>query len=446
MTGPRNSPTLALPDLPQAPAQDFNAQLAWTLARDAIDPLAALRGGFVLPRGGDGRPVRYLCGHSLGLAPLAARAMIDAEIIDWERMGVRGHEHADTPWIGYTEHLHPALAGLTGAQADEVVAMNSLSVNLHLLMASFYRPTAQRGAILIERGAFSSDRHAIAAQIAWHGLDPAQQLIELAPRAGEDLIRLEDIEARLAHEGQRIALVLWPGVQYLTGQNFDLRRIAAAAHAQGCTAGFDLAHAIGNVPLSLHDDQADFAVWCSYKYLNAGPGAIGGAFVHQRHTQSQQLPRLAGWWGNAEATRFQMRTEFEPAAGAASWAVSNPPIFAAAALRASLPLFAQAGADALLAKSRALTGYLQWLVQQLVGEQAALITPADPVQRGCQLSFRIRSSIRGESLLQALTARGVVADWRQPDVLRLTPVPLYNRFEDVLHAAHVLAESLRAEA
>lgn len=438
-------PSDAMRALIEPNPRSFETCLAWARAQDAADPIAALRNCFALPRGTDGQLQRYLCGHSLGLAPLAARAMIEAEIADWERLGVRAHERAHTPWIGYTERLQPALATLAGAQAKEVVAMNSLSVNLHLLLASFYRPTAERGSILIEADAFSSDRHVVAAQIRWHGLDPACELIELAPRSAEDTIRIEDIEACIAAEGPRLALVLWPGVQYLTGQRFDLRRIAQAAHSKNCLVGFDLAHAIGNVPLSLHDDAADFAAWCSYKYLNAGPGAIGGAFVHERHLQRTDLPRLAGWWGHDQASRFEMRPDFEPASGAAGWAVSNPPIFSTAALRASLPLFAEAGVQSLHAKSRALTAYLQSLVTAIVGDRVSLVTPTDPTQRGCQLSFRIGSdNIHGDQLLQALSERGVVCDWRPPDILRMAPVPLYNRFEDVLYAAWALCEILRA--
>jgi kynureninase len=322
--------------------------------------------------------------------------------------------------------------------------MNSLSVNLHLLLASFYRPNRQRSAILIEAGAFSSDHHVVAAQIAWHGLDPARELIELAPRPGEELLRSEDIEQRIAASGSGLALVLWPGVQYRTGQYFDLPRIIRAAHAAGAAVGLDLAHAIGNVPLALHDDGADFAAWCSYKYLNGGPGAIGGAFVHERHLQRTDLPRLTGWWGHEPATRFQMRAEFTAAAGAAGWAVSNPPIFSAAPLRASLPLFAEAGMQALRHKSLALTGYLESLVLQLSGAELAVVTPAEPAQRGSQLSLRVRAGAqRGRRVFQSLGQRGLVCDWREPDIIRLAPVPFYNGFEDVLRAAWQLSESFR---
>jgi kynureninase len=418
--------------------------IEWARAQDEADPLASLRQQFALPRGRDGQPLLYLCGHSLGLAPIAARAAVAAEIEDWERLGVLGHEQAGHPWIGYAEQLQPQLAQLSGALPVEVVAMNSLSVNLHLLLASFYRPTTQRGAIMIEAGAFSSDRHVVAAQIAWHGLDPQRELIELAPRPGEQLLRTEDIEQRIVASGRALALVLWPGVQYSTGQYFELPRIIRAAHAAGACVGLDLAHAIGNVPLSLHDDGADFAAWCSYKYLNGGPGAIGGAFIHERHLQRSDLPRLAGWWGHEAATRFQMRLEFNAAAGASGWAVSNPPVFSSAPLRASLPLFAQAGMLALRRKSLALTGYLESLLVALASAELAIVTPPEPAYRGSQLSVRVRAGAqRGRQVFESLGRRGLVCDWREPDIIRLAPVPLYNGFEDVLRAARQLAAAAR---
>jgi kynureninase len=430
--------------LPRRGPAGLDSRLDWARAQDAADALAGLRARFALPRAADGSTLLYFCGHSLGLAPTAARAMIEAEIADWERLGVLGHEYAAAPWTGYAERLAPLLAPLAGALPHEVVAMNSLSVNLHLLLASFYRPSGGRRAILIEAGAFSSDRHVVASQIGWHGLEPEHELIELAPRPGEDLIRIEDVEARIATDGARIALVLWPGLQYRTGQLFDLQRIARAAHAAGCMVGFDLAHSIGNVPLALHADEADFAVWCSYKYLNAGPGALGGAFVHERHGTGSELPRLSGWWGHDPDTRFQMRPQFLAARGAAAWALSNPPIFSAAPLLAALPLFAEAGMPALRRKSIALTAYLASLLSELAGEQLTIITPADPGQRGSQLSVRIAGgAAKGRELFQGLSARGVVCDWREPDIIRIAPVPLYNSFEDVLRGAWQLCELLQ---
>jgi kynureninase len=419
----------------------FEQRLAWARSQDAADPLQALRARFALPCGADGRALIYLCGHSLGLAPVDARQIVDREIERWEQLGVRGHEHGQPGWIAYAEALQQPLSQLAGALSHEVIAMNSLSVNLHLLLASFYRPSAQRRAILIEAGAFSSDRHVVASQLACHGLDPAIDLIELAPRTGQDLLRIEDIEHCIAKQASRLALVLWPGVQYRTGQRFDLARISAAAHRAGALAGFDLAHAIGNVPLSLHDDDADFAVWCSYKYLNAGPGAVGGAYVHERHLVRPDLPRLTGWWGHDPLTRFQMSARFEPAPGIAAWAISNPPIFSTAPLLASLSLFAQAGMAALRAKSQRLTGYLESLASELSGDPLQIVTPADPAQRGCQLSLRVtRGAAPARRVFQAMLSRGIVGDWREPDIIRLAPVPLYNGYEEVLRAVWTLAQ------
>lgn len=446
---PEQSPSP--PELPEPPGtprdlspQVFTRQLEWASAQDAADPLGELRTRFALPRAADGTPLVYLCGHSLGLAPLAARARVEAEITDWERLGVLGHEQARTAWLNYAEGLRAPLATLAGALEGEVVVMSSLTVNLHLLLASFYRPQAQRRAVLIEAGAFSSDRHAVASQIAWHGHAPAAELIELAPRAGEAQLRIEDIEAAIDRDGARLALVLWPAVQYLSGQRFDVARIARAAHAAGALAGFDLAHAIGNVPLALHEDAADFAVWCSYKYLNGGPGAIGGAFVHERHWQGGARPQLAGWWGHEPTSRFQLRPEFSPAGGAAAYALSNPPILSAAPLQAALPLFAAAGLPALRRKSLALTAYLESLLRPLTGTALDQLTPRDPQQRGCMLALRVRAgAAAARAVSQRLAARGVVCDLRAPDVLRLAPVPLYNRYEDVLRGAWELLVALR---
>jgi kynureninase len=427
--------------------------LAEARARDAADPLAAFRERFALPRRTEGTPLTYLCGHSLGLEPLAAREVVDAELDAWARLGVQGHDEASRPWVPYHENLTAGLAALTGARPDEVIAMNSLTVNLHLMLASFYRPAHPRSQILMEAGAFSSDRHAVTSQIAWHGLDPDAELIELTPAPGEDLLTHEAIEACLAERGERIALVLWPGVQFRTGQAFDLARIARAAHAQGCIAGFDLAHSVGNTQVALHDVGADFAVWCSYKYLNGGPGAIGGCFVHERHARAQPrerhsgaLPgaRLAGWWGHEEPTRFRMEPQFRAAAGAAAWQVSNPPILSAAPLIASLALFAEARMDRLRAKSLELTGFMDALVRRLEPE-VRIITPAAAAERGCQLSLRIAGgAARGRRVFDALRERGIVADWRSPDVMRVAAVPLYNRFEEVLRFAQQLEAALRA--
>ncbi|HKE97048.1 MAG TPA: kynureninase, partial [Povalibacter sp.] len=335
-------------------------------------------------------------------------------------------------------------ARLAGAAASEVVAMNSLTVNLHLMLTSFYRPTRERHRILIEGQAFSSDRYAVSAQIMQRGFDPATSLLEVEPRSDEACIRTDDLCELIEQEGPHIATVLLPGVQYLTGQRFDMATVAACARRQGCAVGFDLAHAIGNVPLSLHDWNADFAVWCSYKYLNAGPGAIGGCFVHERHARSTDLPRLAGWWGHDKASRFEMPETFAPLPGAEGWQVSNPPILAAAPLLASLELFERAEMARLRTKSQALTGLLETLLQARLGQALTILTPPEPAARGCQLSIRLqRSPQQARAVHAMLTAAGYVCDWREPDVIRVAPVPLYNTFTEVWDFVTALESALR---
>ena len=422
----------------------FERTLAYARARDSADPLARLRDQFAHPVSAAGHPLVYLCGHSLGLQPLNARQRVNEELDDWATLGVLGHESARRAWIPYHELMSGGLAALAGARSDEVVAMNSLTVNLHLMLASFFRPAGSRTRILIEANAFPSDRHALASQISWHGLDPRTELLELQPADGTGTVTTEQIEYFLEHRGSQVALVLWPGTQYLSGQVFDLARIAAAARKAGCAVGFDLAHSIGNVPLGLHDSGADFAVWCSYKYLNAGPGAIGGCFVHQRHARSDTLPRLAGWWGHDPVTRFAMGPDFSPAHGAAGWQVSNPPILSAAPLLASLELFAQAGLTHLRAKSVALTGYLAFLLDAVPVE---ILTPTGAAAHGCQLSLRMGGDARhGRAVFEHLRGADMVCDWREPDVIRAAPVPLYNGFEDVFRFAMALEAALKAVA
>jgi len=423
-------------------APDLHAR-ARTL--DASDPLARFRDSFAIPPHIDGSASIYLCGHSLGLAPLAARTLVNEELSDWERLAVLGHHVARRPWIDYVEALRPALARLVGAHPGEVVAMNSLTVNLHLLLASFYRPQGSRRCIVVEAGAFSSDRHAIVSQIQWHGLDPADALIEIAPAAGTDLLDEADLGKLLAARGTDIALVLWPGVQFRTGQAFDLARIAGAARSAGAACGFDLAHAVGNMPLHIHDDGADFAVWCSYKYLNAGPGAIGGAFVHDCHRRAD-LPGCAGWWGHEPATRFRMEPVFAPAPDASAWQVSNPPILSAAPLLASLQLFEAAGMPALRAKSLQMTGLLLDEFERRF-PQLQCLTPREPSRRGSQLSLRLHAGRdAGRRLFEDLGASGVVADWREPDILRIAPAPLYNRFAELAVFCDILEVALRQHA
>ncbi len=430
--------TAGLELLPQfSTARDF------AIDCDAADILAPYRRQFELPVGANGQPLVYLCGHSLGPAPRAALDYVSEELAEWAQLGVSGHHTATRPWIDYAQNFTKGLQHVTGALANEVVAMNSLTINLHLMMASFYRPVGMRDKILIEEGAFSSDRHAVLGQLAWHKLDAEATLVEVAPRAGEETLRIEDIEAKIEELDSELALVLWPGVQYRTGQAFDCARITRAAHAQGAIAGFDMAHAIGNLPLELHEWGADFAVWCSYKYLNAGPGAIGGCFVHERHFTSSPS-RLSGWWGHEPQTRFQMQPEFKPAAGAAGWAVSNPPILSAAPLIASLEMIRSAGIDEMRAKSIRLTAYTERLLRERCGAGLQFITPEAPEDRGCQLSLRVAGGPRrGRRVFDALSDHGIVCDWREPDIVRIAPAPLYNRFVDVFELAEQLCAALK---
>ncbi|HUY83519.1 MAG TPA: kynureninase [Steroidobacteraceae bacterium] len=410
-------------------------------ALDAEDPLARFADEFHHPLDAAGRRAVYLCGHSLGLQPKAAADYVEHELTVWRDLAVRGHHEGSRPWISYHETLAAPLAELAGATPAEVVAMNSLTVNLHLMLVSFFRPGAGRDRILIEKSAFPSDRYAIVSQISYHGLDPARHLIEVAPRRGEHCLRTEDLLASIERDRARLALVLLPGVQYLTGQSLDVAPIAAAAHAAGAAFGLDLAHAIGNTPLRLHDWNVDFAVWCGYKYLNGGPGAIGGCFVHERHARRLDLPRFAGWWGHDKATRFAMPERFAPLAGAEGWQVSNPPVLAMAPLHAALDVFRRADPRRLRAKSLALTAYLRASIEALPPPgRIEILTPRDPASHGCQLSLRLRSD--GVRTAERLAAAGIIGDWREPDVLRLAPVPAYNSFAEVERAARALADAL----
>ena len=423
-------------------AQDLKRAHAEAL--DATDPLAGFAQEFYHPHDSQGRKLLYFGGHSLGLQPKSVAAMIEQELGDWRRLGVLGHTEAVRPWIPYHERAAPALAELAGAMEGEVVAMNSLTVNLHLMMVSFFRPDATRNTVLIESSAFPSDRYAVVSQLEFHGLDPAQNLVEIAPRPGERTLRTEDMIERIEREGSRLSLVLLPGVQYLTGQLLDMQALIAAARRVGAQVGVDLAHAIGNTPLQLHDWNPDFAVWCSYKYLNAGPGAVGGCFVHERHARNFKLPRFAGWWGHNKADRFLYDPKFDPIAGAQGWQLSNPPILSTAPLLASLQIFQRAGMRALRAKSVALTGFMQELIEAHLPKLVEIITPKPPEQRGCQLSLRLaRPAAEAKRCQEALTAAGLIGDWREPDVLRLAPIPLYNSFTDVFDAVDILARALR---
>ena len=420
-------------------AAAFRTGAACAREMDAQDPLAGFRDRFHIPESSAGGEAVYLCGNSLGLQPKATAEYVAAELDSWARRAVRGHFEGDFPWLPYHEFLAPDLAALVGGEAGEVVAMNTLTVNLHLAMVSFYRPTPSRHRILIEKGAFPSDHYAVESQIRFHGYDPVEALRLLAPREGEESIRDDDILETIAREGDGIALILLPGVQYYTGQVFDMAAIAQAGHEKGCVVGFDLAHAAGNIPLRLHDWDADFAVWCSYKYLNSGPGSVGGCFVHARHGQNAALPRFAGWWGQDKARRFEMTPRFAPIPGAEGWQLSNPPILSLAAIRASLDVFREVGYMApLREKSVRLTGYLAWLLREELGGAVRIVTPDDPEKRGCQLSLKMAGG-GGKALFERLEADGVYCDWREPDAIRVAPAPLYNGYRD----CHRFVETLK---
>ncbi|MDX1460983.1 MAG: kynureninase [Xanthomonadales bacterium] len=401
---------------------------------DAADPLSRFREEFWIPRHDDGTDQLYFCGNSLGLQPKRLEAEMARELVHWKDEAVEGHFKGELPWMPYHENLREPLAALVGARPSEVVAMNSLTVNLHLLMVSFFRPKRDRCKIVIERQPFPSDRYAVESQLRFHGLDPSNNLVQIGEGASDRVIDEQLLEDYLSRHGDEVALVLWPGVHYATGQLFDLSRLTAAAHAAGAMVGFDLAHAAGNVPLALHDDGPDFAAWCSYKYLNSGPGAVAACFVHQRHHDDSaggKLPRFQGWWGTDPETRFYMGPEFIPAAGADAWQLSNPPVLALAPVRVSLQVFQEAGMDALRERSVRMTGWLESVLQEHFDDLVQILTPAEPERRGCQLSLRVCAGREaGRRLFQFLQDRGVITDWREPDVIRVAPVPLYNRFED----------------
>jgi len=361
----------------------------------------------------------------------------------WATLAVRGHHAGPAPWLHFHEQFAAPLGRLVGAAPGEVVAMNTLTVNLHLMLASFYRPAGARQRVLIERPAFPSDRYALVSQLIVRERDPRQVLIEVGPRPGEDVLRTEDLIEAIERAGETLALVLLPGVQYLSGQALDIAAITRAGLGAGARVGWDLAHSVGNVPLALHDSGADFAVWCSYKYLCAGPGAVAGAFVHERHARAADLPRLAGWWGHDKASRFRMEAGFRPIPGAEGWQLSNPPILSLAAIRASLDVFMEAGGmEPLREKSVRLTGYLEWLLGREVGDSIEILTPRNPSRRGCQLSLRVKSKTPGRTVFERLEAAGVTDDWREPDVIRVAPVPLYNRYEEVWRFVEILREAL----
>ena len=408
----------------------------FALELDAKDELRSYRNEFHIPLQKNGEEHIYMCGNSLGLQPKRTKEFLNQELDDWATFGVEGHFHAKNPWLPYHEFLAESYAKIVGAKSSEVVAMNTLTVNLHLMMVSFYRPTQKRHKIIIEGDAFPSDIYAVESQIKHHGFLPENSLIKLRPRDGESAIRTEDISAIIEREGDEIALIMLGGVNYYTGQVFDFEKITKIAHNKGINVGFDLAHAAGNIKLELHKWGVDFAVWCSYKYLNSGPGSVAGAFVHEKH-HNTNLPRFAGWWGHNKEDRFKMPDKFNPIASAEGWQLSNPPILSLAAIRASLSIFDEVGMDKLLSKSIKLTDYLVFLLNSINTDRIEIITPKE---RGCQLSIRVNNG--DKKLFDSITVKGVIADWREPDVIRVAPIPLYNSFQDVFNFYSLLKEEL----
>ncbi len=418
----------------------FENNIEFAKMMDRDDPLKLYRDRFFIPKQKNGENHIYFCGHSLGLQPKSVRDYIEQELKDWETMGVEGHFDAKNPWIHYHELLTEKMARVVGGNPSEVVVMNTLTVNLHLMMVSFYRPTPERHKIVIENSAFPSDQYAVKSQIQFHGFDPETSLIELYPRDGESTIRTEDIVQLLEEEGDSIALIMIGGINYYTGQAFDMKTITELGRAKGCSVGYDLAHAAGNLNLKLHDWGSDFAVWCTYKYLNSGPGGISGCFIHERHANNNQLPRFAGWWGHDKISRFKMGPDFKAIPGAEGWQLSNAPIILMASLMASLDIFDDVGMAKLNEKTTLLTGYLEFLIDQLANDRIEMITPRTRADRGCQISIRVKGG--NKKLFDDITEEGVIADWRDPDVIRVAPVPIYNSYEDVYQFVEILKNAL----
>ncbi len=414
---------------------------AFAQMMDQNDPLESFRNRFLFPKV-NGKEAIYFCGNSLGLQPKAVKSYLDKELSNWSELAVDGHFEGEDAWMYVRQKSKPALAEILGAHTHEVVAMNNLSVNLHLLMVSFYRPTKDRYKIIIEAGAFPSDQYMLESQVKWHGLKPEDVIVELKPRQGEHTLRTEDILSVIRQQGDALAMINMAGLQYYTGQLFDMKAITAAAHEVGAVAGFDLAHAAGNAPLNLNDWEVDFATWCSYKYMNSGPGNVSGIFVHEKYADRSDIPRFAGWWGHDEQQRFLMEKGFIPMHGADGWQLANSNILALAAHQASLDIFQEAGITNLRSKSEKLTGYLEYLIHQISGKSGVLeiITPENPSERGCQLSLLIHRG--GKAVFDEFYKHGVVGDWRNPNVIRLAPTPLYNSFLDVFRFAQILEQSL----
>jgi kynureninase len=422
--------------------------LAYAQALDKADPLAAMREQFSIPRQASGEEEYYFTGNSLGLQPKLARAAV-IELLDaWQQRGVKGHFEGDFPWMPYHEFLTEQAAELVGALPEEVVMMNSLTANLHFMMVSFYQPQGQRSKILIEDHAFPSDHYAVESQLKHHHKNVEENLLLWSPRANEELLNYDDLWQIIEQHGDEIALILLPGVQYYTGQVLDMQRITEAAHAKGIKVGFDLAHAAGNIEMQLHQWQVDFACWCSYKYLNSGAGSVAGCFVHQQHVQNKNLDRFAGWWGHDKSSRFKMENNFNPINTAEGWQLSNPPVLSLAAVRGSFDTIKLAGGMSVLReKSLKLTDYMLQLLAQELGNQIRVITPQAESERGCQLSLMVNvAGLNGKAMFNALEENGVTTDWREPNVIRVAPVPLYNSFSDVYHFVRILKECIQCQS
>lgn len=425
----------------------MDLSLEYAKKMDLDDPFKKYRSDFHIPKHNDGSDEIYLCGNSLGLQPKRSMEILSEEMEKWASSGVRGHFEGERPWMPFHKFLLSGLANIVGAKETEVVAMNSLTANLHFMMVSFYRPTAKRFKIVLEEHAFPSDHFAVESQIKFHGFDPKDAMVLLSPREGEETLRPEDIISSIEEHGDSIALVMLPGVQYYTGQVFDMRSITQAAHSVGAFAGFDLAHAVGNIPMRLHDWNVDFAVWCHYKYMNSGPGAVGGCYVHESHSKDSSIPRFTGWWGHNQETRFKMENKFDPMPSAEAWQLSNPPIASLACIAASLEVFDQAGGvDRLRSKAEGLYKYMDTLLGMKLESELEVITPSDDNQRGCQHSIKITdTSLDGRRIFEKLEANGVACDWRYPNVIRVAAVPLYNRYEDIHRFVTILEKAISEE-
>lgn len=419
---------------------NYKLTKAYAQQLDKEDPLNNYKKLFHIPKNKKGEPLIYMTGNSLGLQPKATNSYVNQELQDWAQLGVEGHFEAKNPWLSYHELLTDNMAHVVGAKPSEVIVMNTLTTNLHLMMVSFYKPTPKRYKILIESDAFPSDKYAVESQLRHHGYNDKEGLVLWKPRPNENLLRHEDLEIILKEQGEEIALIMVGGVNYYTGQFLNLKHITALGHAHGCTVGFDCAHGAGNVPLNLHESGADFAVWCTYKYLNAGPGSLGGCFVHERHGNNKALNRFTGWWSHNKKTRFNMRGEYDQLPGAEGWQLSNPPILSMAAIKASLDIFNQVGIDQLVIKSRKLTLYFEFLLEQFTNDTIQIITPKTPEERGCQLSIQVNDA--NKSLHKKLTQNGIITDWREPNVIRCAPVPLYNTYLDIFNMVEILKKIL----